>query len=302
MSNYLKLIDGSKARLLPPSEASSYHDRREISQSGLKAFMKNPSLFYRRYIKTPPDPQPAPSAALQFGKDIEEFLFKERVPRNAVLIPPEVLGTNGAKRNLAGQTQWTDWKDQQPQGALLLKSDEWDKHVGPLVKVRENLKRHRKAYDMLFGSPCERSVGIVSRHEETGLDTRCELDHYSSRGAIIDLKSTKETRKSGFENEIWKYGYFVQGRWYQNMVFDLTGERVPFFLVAVGNNGDYNVETYRLSAEWLQMGQNVIDRGMRMLADAFRTGNWNTATHNKTPFVEPRSWHRQKVNVWEQEV
>ena len=160
--------------------------------------------------------------------------------------------------------------------------------------------KHSRAKKLLFSAPNEKNIGIYGVDEATGMGTRGELDIFSSLGAIVDLKSSKETRRSGFEKQIWNFGYHIQAAWYQDLVFQLTGNRYPFVFVVVGNRGGHYVETYDLDESWMEMARPVIRRGIDRLAEAYRTGRWATVTHGKIHTCHPKPW--MKRQVWEEEV
>ena len=91
MSILLDVLPDSPARLMTPDEMENYHGNDGISQSGLKLFLKDPLRYWRERVKQPADQRPPPSASMQFGKEVEAFLFEKRV--NVVEIPDSALGT-----------------------------------------------------------------------------------------------------------------------------------------------------------------------------------------------------------------
>jgi len=302
MTELLKASPNAVARIMTADEKRNYHDRDDVSQSGLKVSMKDPQKYWRQFVKKPRDPRDPPTASMKFGNDCEDFLFNNRVPRDAKLIPERALNSQGHKRNDAGQTNWTDWLEEtgyDPSKQLLLKQDEWDDHLGPLAKVRENVMAHKRARTLLFDKPNERHIGIFGVDEPTGMGTRGELDNFSSINFIFDLKSTKETRLAGFEKEIWTFGYHIQAYWYQRLVYQLTGEVFPFVFIVVGNRGGHYVETYDLHDDWLQLARPVVRRGLDRLAEMYRTGKWVTRTHGSLHTAKPKPWMHQQV--WEDE-
>ena len=72
-----------------------------------------------------------------------------------------------------------------------------------------------------------------------GIDWRIKMDNYKEHKAIVDLKSTEDIRKSYYSsssgrcNAFIYYDYILQAAIYQEIVFQNTGERLPFYFNCV---------------------------------------------------------------------
>lgn len=68
-----------------------------------------------------------------------------------------------------------------------------------------------------------------------GIDWRIKMDNYIEHKAIVDLKSTEDIRKSYYSSSVGRcnafifYDYILQAAIYQEIVFQNTGERLPFY-------------------------------------------------------------------------
>lgn len=88
-----------------------------------------------------------------------------------------------------------------------------------------------------------------------GVDFKGKLDVYHEGKCIVDLKTCKD-----FES-IWKngrkmsfieaYGYDIQGAIYQELVYQSTGKRVPFFICAVTKEKVPNIAIISIPQERL---------------------------------------------------
>lgn len=72
-----------------------------------------------------------------------------------------------------------------------------------------------------------------------GMDWRIKIDNYIEHKAIVDLKSTEDIRKSYYSTSVGRcnafiyYDYILQAAIYQEIVFQNTGERLPFYFNCV---------------------------------------------------------------------
>ena len=70
--------------------------------------------------------------------------------------------------------------------------------------------------------------------EIEGVNTLIRMDSYKEGEVIADLKYVRDFKSPNlFQNIIDYYGYDMQGAVYQEVVFQKTGKRLPFYLVMV---------------------------------------------------------------------
>lgn len=74
--------------------------------------------------------------------------------------------------------------------------------------------------------------------------------------AIVDLKTTKDASPRAFAAACAKYGYFGQGAFYSDGYKILTGQRLPYYIVAVESGAPHVVQVYRLSEASLAKGRD----------------------------------------------
>lgn len=81
-----------------------------------------------------------------------------------------------------------------------------------------------------------------------GMDWRIKIDNYITHKAIVDLKSMESIRKSywspgnGRCNAFIYYDYILQAAVYQEIVFQNTGERLPFYFACASKEAITDLE------------------------------------------------------------
>lgn len=87
------------------------------------------------------------------------------------------------------------------------------------------------------------------------MDCKGRLDFVAQCGAIVDLKTTRDASPDGFGRECAKYEYHVQAAFYRDAYAAVTGQHLPYVLVAVEVNRPYVVQVYRVHDEILALGR-----------------------------------------------
>lgn len=90
--------------------------------------------------------------------------------------------------------------------------------------------------------------------EIEGIPFRAKLDIYSKGIAINDLKimASITDRQGNYYDFITTWGYHLQGAVYQELIYQNTGERLPFFIVVVTKEDVIN-------SAIIQIDQNTLD-------------------------------------------
>lgn len=100
--------------------------------------------------------------------------------------------------------------------------------------MRDRLKQDSKMMAYLEGETQRIMTGEIF-----GLPFKIKMDIYKEHKAIIDLKSVESLRKAYWHPTKGKctfveyFDYILQGAIYQEIVYQKTGERLPFYLVCV---------------------------------------------------------------------
>lgn len=273
-------------------DPESYHDMPGISQSMLKLYIKDPGLYRQRYVLGVTESGPTPKH-FQWGRDFEDLLFYDRLP--AQLIPTEVLhrserdGKEVLSRRGAAWTEWATRMATEHPGARLLKQDEWDSEIQPLLLARDQVRAHGRATKLLDG---ERHVALEWTDERTDLHCKCQLDVVSRWQALVDLKTSRDADAESFRRDIWNFGYHLQAYWYRRAWLRHTGQDWPFVFVVVQTSPSYRCETYDLSPAWYELAERQIGQALLELHGAYQRNYWQSSTCGSIVTLDPPPWAR----------
>lgn len=268
-----------------------------IGQTDLKNCYEDPGLFFQVSVaKT--RPQKPSTEAQVFGQDVEDFLFTGKLT-DVVEIPSEVLSSNGARSG----NKWKEWAENN-KGARLLKPAEHAELKGALQIIRRNVAEHEAAWELLQAP--RKKVAIAWHY--AGLDLKSEIDllHpesvrsrvHSLLLGIADLKTACDVRPHKFSAAISTYGLDVQAAAYQIAVEQEFGELLPFDFLVIQNEPSYQVETYRMHEEFLDLGRKKLN----MLCDFYRAckenDDWHSETHGRLNWIRPHRYVGQQLEEW----
>lgn len=96
---------------------------------------------------------------------------------------------------------------------------------------------------------------VIFTGEISGVQFKGKLDSYHENKCIVDLKVIKDFEplwKSGHKMSfIEAWGYDIQGAIYQELVYQATGKKLPFFICAVTKEKTPNLEIISIPQERL---------------------------------------------------
>lgn len=100
----------------------------------------------------------------------------------------------------------------------------------------------------------------VMTGEIEGIPTKIMMDNYSKGIAIVDLKIMRTVTNRGgqYIDFISQWGYQYQGAIYQEIVYQNTGERLPFFIVAITKETPINSVIVEIPQEILDSSLETI--------------------------------------------
>jgi len=277
-------------RIELPTGGRAYHSVPGISQSGLKLFADDPGKYYERYVLGIDQRSTSPS--LQWGSDFENLIMFDRLP--GVLVPNDVLSQSERDGKVVYSRRgaaWNEWKQRQIDefgpDVRLLKQDEWDSQIAPLLVARDNVRDHFKASKLLDG---ENHVSLTWKDETTGLDCKCQIDVASRWKMLTDLKTAQDATPDGFNRAVLNFRYHWQAYWYREAWRRYTGEDWPFAFVVVQNKPSYFCETYDLHPDWYNLAAVQIRSTLDRLAQCLESGIWKSETFGRVITLRPPKW------------
>lgn len=257
-----------------------YHaDKTSVSSGGVRAALRSPRNFFRRYIVGVERDE---TDAMRFGSAAHlAILEPERFKQLYVVQPdfgPLQSSTNRAKRDM--------WKLSLPAGSVVLTQGELDR----LRWMIDSLMEHPVAVNLLKGAATE--VSGYFRDPVTGLKCRFRPDVVRMDfGALPDLKTTKDCTADSFAKDIWNRGYYIQLAFYAFGVEQITGRRPsdPCF-IAVENQEPFETEVYGCDEAMLERGEVAVRNGLDRIAASIRSGKWEMASKGMARTISLPAW------------
>lgn len=106
-----------------------------------------------------------------------------------------------------------------------------------------------------------------------GMRWKCKIDSYLEHVAIVDLKTMKSITEMkwvqdvGYLDFVRYWGYDIQGAIYQEIVYQNTGERLPFFIAAITKEEHPNIEIIHVDDIYLREAMETVRKSIKHVAD-----------------------------------
>lgn len=232
---------------------SEYEAIKAINWSSLKHIGTSP-LEYRWRLAHPEPRKPA-------------FVFGGAV-HCAVLEPEKFDSRYAVYDGIRRGKDWEAWKAIHP-GVESLKPDEYDR----VQEIAVALRFDGLAAKLLAGGRCEEA--LTWSDDDTGLACKGRVD-YIRPDCVIDLKTTRDPAPRKFERAAASYGYAGQVAFYHDGATArhlIDGRTMPF-IVSVQTKAPYDVVSYQLDAEALDIGRAQYKSLLRQLVDCTAADYW----------------------------
>jgi hypothetical protein len=270
-----------------PTDAEYYSAHDWLSHSSFKIFCKSPKAYERHIINGVPI---KPNTSMQFGSEVDAAVFHPGgIAAGMAIAGPSVLSPSGRRVGKAYKAFV-----EANAGREIVKHDE------PLARVITALGEHAEAMGLLDAEgeaqPCFRWVTDVDGEP---VQRRAKLDKLpKSLAYVCDLKTAREVNAEDFSKAIISLGYHTQGSWYLDAVEAHYGVRPPFYIVAVQNCEPFDVEVYKLSERFLELGRQRIETKLREFVACRKQGQWRRESHGKVLELDPPAWAEKNMNDW----
>lgn len=113
-----------------------------------------------------------------------------------------------------------------------------------------------------------------------GTDWKIKMDSYIPDKAIVDLKVVQQifeddrnepkshwVRDLGYVDFLKYWGYDIQGAVYQEIVYQNTGKRLPFFIAALDRQKETGMAVFHIDDQCLRDALKEIERNMPRILD-----------------------------------
>lgn len=131
-------------------------------------------------------------------------------------------------------------------------------------KAEEIINRIER--DKMFMNYMSGEKQIIMTAEMFGADWKVKLDSYVEHKCTVDLKVMKSLRDAfwtkdfGHMDFIRYWGYDIQAAVYQEVVFQNTGERLPFFIAAASKEKETDIEVIQVSQEMMDERLSEVEK------------------------------------------
>jgi hypothetical protein len=119
--------------------------------------------------------------------------------------------------------------------------------------IKHAVESNSKAVELLAGS---RQISMFWIDTETGVYCKARMDNVKEGSFISDLKTSSDSVDySGFRRTMSKYHYHIQAYVYTTAYELLTGENLPFNIVAVEQKPPHGVASYTVGPDSMMLGK-----------------------------------------------
>lgn len=122
----------------------------------------------------------------------------------------------------------------------------------------------RAERDELFMKYMSGEKQVIMTADLYGTPWKIKMDSYIPGWAIVDLKvvesltKLKWVRDMGYLDFIRYWGYDIQGAMYQEVVYQNTGKRLPFYIAGISKEKTPNIELIHVQDNYLREARSVV--------------------------------------------
>lgn len=130
---------------------------------------------------------------------------------------------------------------------------------------------HRIEQDELFMKCMSGEKQVIMTGELFGVPWKIKMDSYIPDRLIVDLKVIKSIRKLewvrdlGYLDFVRYWGYDVQGAIYQEIVYQNTGKRLPFYIAAASKEVETDIEVIHVWDSFLKEAMRRVEFNMNRI-------------------------------------
>lgn len=271
----------SKSGVFLGMDEAEYHSRNELSSTGTRGLLPeykgSPKKFQwaRSHRRE--------SRAFDVGHAVHAKVLG--VGGEIVTYPPEHLTPSG---NVSTKAATVAWESEQRANGLVPISPADALHIDAMA---EAVLAHPTARHY-FELASDREVSVFA--DVDGVPSRARFDALSPMDAAymvaVDLKTTDDATKAGFERSVAKWGYEVQQAHYEAVYEAATGRTIDdFVFVAIEKSGPHEVGVHKLPEVWVEMGKEKAEQARRIYAECTETGIWPGYAEDVT-YLDPPTW------------
>lgn len=251
------------------SNADYHADFSAVSASMLKVFRRSRREYEARFVTRTMDAEP-PSDPMKLGSLAHAMLLEPETVEQYVVIPSEVLASNGAKIG----KKWTEFAEANA-GRELLKEEDFDTARRMVESIRN------RCGEWFTNGLAEHELRWTC--DDTGLPCKAKVDYILPR-LIIDVKTAGDASPKGFRSSVANYDYHLQEAHYRHGARIALNDDVRFLFVVVQSKPPYQCRVYETphnenAPPWSQICKETAGdayrQAMRALMHCYTTNDFS---------------------------
>lgn len=258
---------------------TTYRTRRAVNWSTLSAMRESPARYHYRIHN-----EAEPTQAMLLGRLIHTAVLEPQ------RLEVEYAVWDGGRRNT---NDYKDWLDEIGDAEPTTRAD-----MEKALAISAAVHSHRVAQRLLRAGMVERTLTWID--PVTRIRCKGRPDHMH-RGALTDLKSTRDIDARAFGNSCHKFGYHAQMAFYRRGMDAKGMDYGPTRLIAVEAEPPHEIAVYVLGEDVLAAGDALVSRLLHEVKHWRRRGQWPGRYPNETPLEFP-SWGLPELDFGEIEV
>ena len=134
------------------------------------------------------------------------------------------------------------------------------------IKAEQMIERAER--DKLFKTYMSGEKQVIMTGELFGTQWKIKMDSYFPGKAIVDLKCMASLTKMnwvpdiGYLDFVRYWGYDIQGAVYQEIVYQNTGKRLPFFIAGISKEDAIDIEVIGINDIYLREALVSVENNM----------------------------------------
>lgn len=172
-------------------------------------------------------------------------------------------------------------------GKSVVRDEEYDE----AISMRESVRRDPIA--MKYLAQGEPEVALQWVDDLTGLNCRGRVDWYTQIDGgpcIVDLKTTRNAEPLFFSRDVAKMDYHLQLAYYSDAVQKATGKQPRVVIVAVESFAPYDVVTYVVPDDVLEIGRDAYHGLLEKLKVCQALNHWPGKSEDQERVLQLPSW------------
>jgi exodeoxyribonuclease VIII len=198
--------------------------------------------------------------AFAFGSAFHTYCLEPHLFESECVICPSV-----DRRTKIGKETWALFMEASGSKIVIQEDD-----VERMNDMRDTLKMHGVAADLLFGDGAEYETTYISNRASVDCGSDMTADAFKGRvdvvrrdsNIMVDLKTCQDASPEAVRRTVLSFGYHVQAAFYSKLYRDVHGENPTFFFVFVEKEPPHGVLVVSLDDDWMEYGADECSRGI----------------------------------------